>query len=76
MIVIISFSYSTPMTTSFWFYRKTAVPFVENLRNIFNTWLSMDPMVWYRMILWTQMMSQARDTESVTNYLALSEVSK
>lgn len=39
MIVIISFSYSTPMTTSFWFYRKTAVPFVENLRNIFNTWL-------------------------------------
>ena len=39
MIIIISFSYSTPMTTSFWFYKKTAAPFAENLRNIFNTWL-------------------------------------
>ena len=39
MIITFSFSYSTPMTTSFWFYRKTAVPFAENLRNIFNTWL-------------------------------------
>ena len=44
MIIAISFSYSTPMTTSFWFYRKTAVPFAENLRNIFNTWLLKIPL--------------------------------